>query len=393
MANPDIEVRVDPRAGEDPVEWGRRRLDRLVHRDGLQFGMGGQRAVEGAEERPALPLVVFPGVLPVQDDRHHGFGAAGARRKPPACLDDPANKVGSRGGGIPGRVGKANQVRQHVIPEEAGHFPAACSDRVGPVQDLWLLEVSVPVARQAGAEGAREDRLVGGHPLEARLCGQRDDGVRHRALRRPQPDRPPAEALFVVDGGALQLRRRVFRMAEALPRHPGVRMRPQVDVGVTDQRQDRMVEGRRGDLDLTPGGGLRVLGHDPAEDLEFHLAQNLFVLFREPSALGKQSFDPRVSVHPERIDPGQLVPDLQVAEVALRQRLDRRAVAAGLLAAAQQLGVAGVRLDHPAARRVEEVGEDEPLVLVGQLDGRLQAKRQGTVVRLVGRKRLELHEQ
>ena len=51
------------------------------------------------------------------------------------------------------------------------------------------------------------------------------------------------------------------------------------------------------------------------KQLELDLAQDLLVGFGEAAALGDQGLDPGVAVQVERIDPGELVPDLQVAQI------------------------------------------------------------------------------
>ena len=78
-----------------------------------------------------------------------------------------------------------------------------------------------------------------------------------------------------------------------------------------------MVERRGRDLDLATRRGGGVLGHDSAEDLELDLTQHQLVLFAEAAALGEQALHADIAVRPERVDPRQLVPHLQVAKVGL----------------------------------------------------------------------------
>ena len=122
----------------------------------------------------------------------------------------------------------------------------------------------------------------------------------------------------MAGGGPLELLGGVLRVPERLPRPPRVGVRPQVDVGVAQQRQNRVVERRRRQLDLAARGRVAVLGNDPVQQLELDLAQQLLVVLGEAAALGDQRADPRVAVQVERIDPGELVPDLQVAQIVER---------------------------------------------------------------------------
>src|SRR5207245_3583860 len=66
VADPDVEVRVDPRPGEDPRQLLSRPRARLRHRNGPQLRMTGQAPVERPETRPSTALEMLPGVLPAQ---------------------------------------------------------------------------------------------------------------------------------------------------------------------------------------------------------------------------------------------------------------------------------------------------------------------------------------
>src|SRR5690606_29707875 len=95
------------------------------------------------------------------------------------------------------------------------------------------------------------------------------------------------------------------------------------------------------------------------ENLELDAPQRLLVALAEVAALLVERAHARV-VLPERIDPDQLLPDLQVAEIGVAERARVRLGAPRRVTAREQLGISRVRVDHPAARRVEEVGEHEP---------------------------------
>src|SRR5207244_13286544 len=97
--------------------------------------------------------------------------------------------------------------------------------------------------------------------------------------------------------------------------------------------------------------------------LALHLSPHALVLLREAAALCEQRGDADVAIEVQRIDPRELLPYLEVAQIVdgeARRRdapvLGRRLRAA---AADEQLGVARVDVDHVLALRVEEVLEDE----------------------------------
>src|SRR5207248_9006348 len=80
MADPDVEVRVNPGTGKDAGQLLLRRRARLGHRDRPQLGMRGETAVQRAEEWPPAALEVLPRVFAVEDDRDDGFPALRSRR-------------------------------------------------------------------------------------------------------------------------------------------------------------------------------------------------------------------------------------------------------------------------------------------------------------------------
>ena len=109
MADPDVEVGVDPRSGEDARQFGRRRRRfraGFAHRHSPQLGVSGEPAVYGPEERATAPLEVFPRVLTVEDDRDERLSFSAASPIPfPSAVQLagsqalPPAPCASRGGG------------------------------------------------------------------------------------------------------------------------------------------------------------------------------------------------------------------------------------------------------------------------------------------------------
>ena len=83
-----------------------------------------------------------------------------------------------------------------------------------------------------------------------------------------------------------QLLRRILRAAERRPWNGRIRMRRQIDIGIAQQRQNRVVERRGRELGLSAGGRRRVFGNHAPEDLELHLAKQALVRFVESPLLG-----------------------------------------------------------------------------------------------------------
>jgi hypothetical protein len=120
----------------------------------------------------------------------------------------------------------------------------------------------------------------------------------------------------VAARGAIELLDGVFRPAKRLSRTTGVGMRAKVDVAVAQQRQDRVIERRRRDLDLAAFGRRSVLRYHLLEQLQLDLAQDQLVAFGKAAPFGEQAADPVIAIQIEGIDPRQLVPDLQVPQIA-----------------------------------------------------------------------------
>src|SRR5262245_39669367 len=101
VADPDIEVGVDPRAGKDRLQLPPGRVDRLTHRDRPQLGMVRETTVQGAQKWPAASFEMFPGVFAVEDDWDQRLFSACARRKPPSGFHETGYEIIGCGLGRP----------------------------------------------------------------------------------------------------------------------------------------------------------------------------------------------------------------------------------------------------------------------------------------------------
>src|SRR5207302_4033703 len=90
MADPDVEVRVDPGTREDAFEYRSVRRARLGHRHRRELSMALEPAVQGAQEGPAAAVEMLPGVFSVQNDGDEGLFPAGARTAAAAGAAEPA---------------------------------------------------------------------------------------------------------------------------------------------------------------------------------------------------------------------------------------------------------------------------------------------------------------
>ena len=119
-----------------------------------------------------------------------------------------------------------------------------------------------------------------------------------------------------------------------------------------------MIKRRRGQLDLAALGQAAVQRHDFAQDFQVLGQQDILVVFRVVAALVAQFPQGVVALEGQRVDPGQVEPHLQIAQVGrleAAQRL-RGGVAPGR-AAVVQLGVTRERQDHMVRVGHEEMVE------------------------------------
>jgi len=188
----------------------------------------------------------------------------------------------------------------------------------------------------------------------------------------------------VVLDGPRELLGGILPMSEPLPRPARVGVRPQVDIGVAQKRQNRVIERGRRDLDLPPCGRRPVLRNDAVQDLELDLPESGLVVLRKAASELHQAPDARVGIQIQRIDPGQLLPDLKVPKIVH---------VVGRSASGKQVGVARIDVDHPLPLSVEKVGANELDLGRGQIDRRLETELERPIPRAIFGERLELDEE
>ena len=175
--------------------------------------------------------------------------------------------------------------------------------------------------RTALPERAVEHAAVGGGPLETRprrRCAKHFIG--DRTFRRPQPHRRDAELLLAMYSRASSsCSRASCGIAEARrQRHAG--MRDAGDVGIAQQRQNRMVERRGRDFDL-PGAASAAIGRQhPADDLALlfaHAAPGRRAVKSRPFAIQLAHF--RIARLELLVEPGELRPASADREIPARR--------------------------------------------------------------------------
>src|SRR5262249_8889032 len=148
MADPDVEIRVNPGAGKDAGQLTNRRRATLGHRDRPQLRVNLEPAIEGAQEGTAAIGEMLPGVLAVEDDRDEGFSPAGSLGVTATGLDQPGNEILRGLFRRPARVHETDSVGEQVIAKRAWNGRAARTYQVRRVQLLGLFDDAARVARK-----------------------------------------------------------------------------------------------------------------------------------------------------------------------------------------------------------------------------------------------------
>ena len=224
---------------------------------GLDARIARHALVERAEERDAAVGVVFPAVLAVEDDRDE------RRRVVPAGVADGvqlAQEVGR--GDRPGTalVVEPDLVRHRMVAEDDRQLRFALAHLPGAVEQLGMADVAPAVAADLAAGRAAQDLLVGGDPLDAVPGQQRDQGLADRALAGPHAPWRRSEAPQVAFDGAADVDLGVLGITVAIGWQGHVGHRLARELLVQQQGEDRVVVGRRGQLDLAALGQLRCRG-------------------------------------------------------------------------------------------------------------------------------------
>ena len=164
-------------------------------------------------------------------------------------------------------------------------------------------------------QGTGQDLFVADHPVHLRLFRKPDHGFTYGHLGRPHAFRPPAEHALEQSHAELDLALGVLAMREVTLRQLDLRVGATRGVHVADQRQDRVVIRRKGELGLLALGELAIFGDDAADPLQLRGEQDALVFVGEVAILALQLRQVRIVLDPHRVAPGEVEPNLQVADI------------------------------------------------------------------------------
>ncbi len=208
---------------------------------------------------------------------------------------------------------EADEVGERAVAEERLDGPVVGMDAPA-LEKLGMFDVAA-VPRRIVLEAAEEVSFVGAEIIEAGLDHERNDFRRDGALRGPEAARTVTEDLRVEFLREAKLGADIFRCGEGRgERRLG--LAPARDVGVVDQRHDRVEIGRGCQLDLAPLGRGAVFGQDEAEDFAMDVEHGVLFLLGEVAALFLQLPQERKPAHGGEAAPLKIVEGLEIAEIA-----------------------------------------------------------------------------
>ena len=294
----------------DPV-CGRCGLERFGDRgsggaNGIAIECAGREGlVEEREKLFASFMVMFPRVFPVQHNRDGDLFL----RRVVHDLAQPAKDIF-------GRHFRGGFVVDE--PKGIGDLPIAKQHR--DVLVFWsdlvrLIEIPVALPGLLGcSERASEDAFIGRQPPQSDLRQHRNQFRTDGAFRWPEAHGRPAECGGVKFDGALQLCFRIVRCMESRGERE-IRSGASGKIGIDDERQDRMKEGGRRQLDLFPLHQSSIERNDVLHGHELEGQYFLFFFFREASVFLAQRSQAGITTDGTVAEPGEIVPCLQIQEV------------------------------------------------------------------------------
>ena len=165
-----------------------------------------------------------------------------------------AQKIGRRVRSRTALVVKANLIRHRMVAEDDRQVVFALAELPGTVKQLGMTNITAAIPTDLAPGRATENLLVGGDPFDAVAGEQRDQGLAHRALAGPHSPRRRSESPLVAFHCAADMNFGVLGITLTIRRQGHIGHGLASEFLVQQQGENRVVVGRRGQLDLSPLG-------------------------------------------------------------------------------------------------------------------------------------------
>src|SRR5882724_5110838 len=155
-----------------------------------------------------------------------------------------------------------------VITKKSGDAPLAELQLIRLVQAIGIGGETVAVPEKRHIECPSEHTFIGAKPLEAFLGSDGQRLIGDGALRGPQPRRLSTEGAFVIVARAPKLVARILGMTISAAGQRSAGTSHPRDIGIADQRKNRMVKRRGTQLDLLALRRFAIGGENHAQQFQ-----------------------------------------------------------------------------------------------------------------------------
>ncbi len=186
VANPNIEIRVNPGSGENPrVGWNvARRGNRLGRSERPEILISLDAPVKFAQKLAAIPRIVFPGIFAIEKQAHReglsGLHVFSKRSKPAMQI---------RGGilAIHAAINETDEIGKVVIAKKSrDRFPPELHAQWF-VQTFRIRRNPLGITKESSVQRSAENTFIRAKPLKSFFSGDGQRLIRNRAFGRPEP--------------------------------------------------------------------------------------------------------------------------------------------------------------------------------------------------------------
>src|ERR1022692_1339747 len=159
--------------------------NRLRNRDWFQSSFALQQVIESPQKLAPRLRIVFPGILSIEDHRHHGVPPLLQNRT--SRISDVAEQMSGSLPRVHPRINETDQVRNGVVPKHHVHGGLAILVAVNVVKPFCQMrgQPAVAVAGEESSGAAAKHFFVGSHPLNTETVRNRQRLFRNASLLWP----------------------------------------------------------------------------------------------------------------------------------------------------------------------------------------------------------------
>ena len=233
MTDPDVEIGVDPRRGENSRCDGNFTSggDGFAGGEGPEILVALDAPIKLAEKGAAVARIVFPGVFAVEKKTNrkrliaqHGFSQ----------LAHAIVEIRRSGFGVHAAINEADEIGKMVVTEQTGNSVRGELHLPGSVEPIGVGGNAIAVAEESDVERAAKDSFIGSKPAKALFGGDGERLIGNRTFGRPQAGGLRAKNSLVILARKTQLFARIFVTAVGAAREGRAGIGDARDIGIAD---------------------------------------------------------------------------------------------------------------------------------------------------------------